>query len=158
MIRNVSDCKNDNDVEVNVGESDGTIDGNIVGLYVGDKDNDGIILGDTDETIDGNNVGTDVGKTDVSDDGSDDGNIVGSDVGNEDDDRTIVGETDRIDGSKEDDGKKDESNEDEGTDDGVYVQSRQEVFVHLLSINISELEVTWFTLQLHKRFPNDDTL
>ena len=145
MIRNVSDCKNDNDVEVNVDESDGTIDGNIVGLYVSDKDNDGIIHGETDETIDGNNVGTDVGKTDVSDDGSDDGNIVRSDVGNED--GTIVGETDgRIDGS----------NEDNGTDVGVYMQSRHEFFVHRLSVNIPELEVTWFTLQLHKRFPNND--
>ena len=86
-----------------------------------------------------------VGKTDVSDDGSDDCNIVRSDVGNED--GTIVGETDgRIDGS----------NEDNGTDVGVYMQSRHEFFVHRLSVNIPELEVTWFTLQLHKRFSNND--
>jgi len=109
MIRNVSDCKNDNDVERNVGPTDGTIDGN--------------------------NVETDVGKTDGSDDGSDDGNDVVWDVGNED--GITDGENDgRIDGSKEDDVKKGGSNEDEGTDVGVYVQSRQEVFVHLLSVNI----------------------
>jgi len=89
----------------------------------------------------GGRVGKEEGNEDVE--GTDDGNV--DNEGTDDE----VGTADRIEEGTA-------IGNEEGTDVGVYVHSRHKVSVHLLSVNMSVLELTWFVSQLHKSVWNND--
>ena len=58
--------------------------------------------------------------------------------------------------TSESDRTKDCSDKGDGTDEGVYVQSRHDFFVHLLHVKILELSIYRFMFHLHKHFLNND--